>query len=83
MSTTFSDAHIDRIPVATHAARSRIPRLIRTFALPIIIGWIALIALLNVVVPQLEAVLRPRRQQGQKGMTDAHTITIPSIILSM
>jgi putative drug exporter of the RND superfamily len=60
MSTTFSDAHTDRIPVATHAARSRIPRLIRTFALPIIIGWIALIALLNVVVPQLEAVGKMR-----------------------
>jgi RND superfamily putative drug exporter len=60
MSTTFSDAHTDRIPVVKHAARSRIPRLIRTFALPIIIGWIALIALLNVVVPQLEAVGKMR-----------------------
>jgi putative drug exporter of the RND superfamily len=60
MSTTFSDAHTDQIPVAKHAARSRIPRLIRTFAIPIIIGWIALIALLNVVVPQLEAVGKMR-----------------------
>ncbi|HTC70864.1 MAG TPA: MMPL family transporter, partial [Acidothermaceae bacterium] len=60
MSTTFSEAHTDQIPVAKHAARARIPRFIRTFAVPIIIGWIALIALLNVVVPQLEAVGKMR-----------------------
>jgi RND superfamily putative drug exporter len=60
MSTTFSDVHTDEIPVAKHAARARIPRFIRTFAVPIIIGWIALIALLNVVVPQLEVVGKMR-----------------------
>ncbi|HEY2085465.1 MAG TPA: MMPL family transporter, partial [Mycobacterium sp.] len=60
MSTTFSEAHTDQIPVAKHAARARIPRFIRTFAVPIIIGWIALIALLNVVVPQLEVVGKMR-----------------------
>ena len=60
MSTTFSDVHTDQIPVAKHAARARIPRFIRTFAVPIIIGWIALIALLNVVVPQLEVVGKMR-----------------------
>src|ERR1700722_12734078 len=60
MSTTFSDVRTDEIPVAKHAARSRIPRLIRTFAIPVILGWIALIALLNVVVPQLEVVGKMR-----------------------
>jgi len=61
MSTSFPDAHTDEIPVAPrHSARARIPRFIRTFAVPIIIGWIALIALLNVVVPQLEAVGKMR-----------------------
>src|ERR1700735_2952304 len=60
MSTSFPDVHTDEIPVAKHVARARIPRLIRTFAVPLIIGWIALIALLNVVVPQLEAVGKMR-----------------------
>lgn len=32
------------------------PRLIRTLALPIILGWIAVIVILNTVVPQLETV---------------------------
>ena len=48
MSTTFPDAHTDEIPVARHVARARIPRFIRTFAVPIIIGWIALIAALAI-----------------------------------
>ena len=64
MSTTAddtADAHTDQIPVAPrHSARAKIPRLIRTFAVPVILGWIALIALLNVVVPQLEAVGKMR-----------------------
>ena len=61
MSTSFPDAHTDEIPVAPRrSARARIPRFIRTFAVPVIIGWIALIALLNVVVPQLEAVGKMR-----------------------
>ncbi|HEY1840268.1 MAG TPA: MMPL family transporter [Mycobacterium sp.] len=61
MSTGFPDAHTHEIPIAPrHSARARIPRFIRTFAVPVIIGWIALIALLNVVVPQLEAVGKMR-----------------------
>jgi putative drug exporter of the RND superfamily len=56
-----AEARTDQIPVAPrHSARPRIPRLIRTFAIPVILGWIALIALLNVVVPQLEAVGKMR-----------------------
>jgi putative drug exporter of the RND superfamily len=51
-----ADARTDALPVATHAARPAIPRFIRTFAVPIIIGWIAIIAVLNVIVPQLDKV---------------------------
>jgi putative drug exporter of the RND superfamily len=60
MSTSFPDARTDEIAVSKQVARAKIPRFIRTFAVPVIIGWIALIALLNVVVPQLEAVGRMR-----------------------
>jgi putative drug exporter of the RND superfamily len=56
MSTRFDDARTDAIPVAKHAARPAIPRFIRTFAVPIILGWIAIIAVLNTVVPQLDIV---------------------------
>src|ERR1700748_2092034 len=56
MSTRFDDARTDAIPVAKHAARPKIPRFIRTFAVPIILGWIAIIAVLNTVVPQLDIV---------------------------
>ncbi|MEB3031366.1 MMPL/RND family transporter [[Mycobacterium] nativiensis] len=49
-------APTEPIPVASHAARSGIPRFIRRFAIPIILAWIALIAGLNTVVPQLEEV---------------------------
>uniref|UniRef100_UPI003F778784 Siderophore exporter MmpL5 n=2 Tax=cellular organisms TaxID=131567 RepID=UPI003F778784 len=37
-------------------ARPFIPRMIRTFAVPIILGWLVTIAVLNVTVPQLETV---------------------------
>lgn len=37
-------------------ARPLIPRMIRTLALPIILGWIAIIVILNTSVPQLEEV---------------------------
>ena len=40
--------------------RDKIPRIIRTFAVPIILGWIAIIAVLNVVVPQLDEVGKMR-----------------------
>ncbi len=54
MST--SDAPTDALPSARHVGRPMIPRLIRTMAVPIILGWIAIIAVANVVVPQLETV---------------------------
>jgi len=56
MSTHTTDAPTDAFPPARHAARPFIPRMIRTLAVPIIIGWIAVIAVLNVIVPQLEEV---------------------------
>jgi RND superfamily putative drug exporter len=41
----------------THVgAHPMIPRFIRLFSVPIFLGWIAIVVLLNVVVPQLEAV---------------------------
>jgi putative drug exporter of the RND superfamily len=56
MSTTFDDAKTDTLPITKHAARHAIPRIIRTFAVPIILGWIGIIAMLNVIVPQLDIV---------------------------
>ncbi|MFC7672424.1 RND family transporter [Mycolicibacterium sp. GCM10028919] len=47
-------------PTSGRAARPVIPRMIRTLAVPIILGWIAIIAVLNVVVPQLEEVGKMR-----------------------
>ena len=56
MSAPTTDAPTDAFPPARHAARPFVPRMIRTLAVPIILGWIAVIAVLNVVVPQLEEV---------------------------
>jgi putative drug exporter of the RND superfamily len=56
VSTNSDEATTDAIPTGRHAARPAIPRLIRTLALPIILGWVLLIVVLNVVVPQLEEV---------------------------
>ena len=62
MSTTLNadDTRTDAIPVAKAEARQRIPRFIRKFAVPIILGWIGIIAVLNVVVPQLDEVGKMR-----------------------
>jgi RND superfamily putative drug exporter len=56
MSAPTSDAPTDAFPPARHAARPFLPRMIRRLAIPIILAWIAVIAILNTVVPQLEAV---------------------------
>jgi len=56
MSAPTTDAPPDAVPPARHTARPFVPRTIRTLAVPIVLGWIALIAVLNVVVPQLETV---------------------------
>ena len=57
------DAPSDAPPPSRHAKgsdveRPLVARVIRTLAVPIILAWIALIAFLNVSVPQLEAVGR-------------------------
>ena len=46
----------DRVITAEQPRRLVVARWIRRFAVPIIVGWIALIALLNLTVPQLEVV---------------------------
>src|SRR5947209_1043666 len=53
-------ASTDTIPIPKHAVRPAIPRIIRRFAVPIILGWIAIIAVLNVIVPQLDEVGKMR-----------------------
>ena len=47
-------------PSPQEPVRDKIPRIIRTFAVPIILGWIGIIAVLNVVVPQLDEVGKMR-----------------------
>ncbi|MEZ0340995.1 RND family transporter [Mycobacterium sp. pV006] len=56
MSTHLSDPPTDKFPPGRPLHRPAIPRFIRTFAVPIILIWIAIVAFLNVSVPQLEAV---------------------------
>jgi putative drug exporter of the RND superfamily len=60
MSAVFDDTGTDTASIAKHAVRPTIPRIIRKFAVPIILGWIAIIAVLNVSVPQLETVGKMR-----------------------
>ncbi|ORV24101.1 hypothetical protein AWB98_21630 [Mycolicibacterium conceptionense] len=56
------DAPTESIPVTgpRHAQHGGIAKWIRRLAVPIIVGWIALIAVLNTVVPQLEEVGKMR-----------------------
>jgi putative drug exporter of the RND superfamily len=62
--------------VAPHERRrGGIPKFIRTFAIPIIIGWIALVALLSVTVPPLETV-------GQMRSVSMSPDYAPSVIAS-
>ncbi|MGB2918766.1 MAG: MMPL family transporter [Mycobacterium sp.] len=56
MSTPVSDAPTDSFPPGRQRSRPLIPRMIRTFAVPLILGWVALIVAVNIVVPQLETV---------------------------
>ncbi|WP_395311592.1 MMPL family transporter [Mycobacterium sp. AMU20-3851] len=58
MTTTdeADELRTDAIPVTRPPRRGVIPRAIRMLALPVILGWIALLVVLNSVVPQLEEV---------------------------
>ncbi|WP_319446437.1 MULTISPECIES: MMPL family transporter [unclassified Mycobacterium] len=60
MSAPPTDATTEANPPPRHSARPLIPRMIRTLALPIILGWILLIIVVNTVVPQLEEVGKMR-----------------------
>ncbi|BBY47265.1 membrane protein [Mycolicibacterium arabiense] len=40
----------------TTGRRARVPRFLRLFCVPVLLGWLALTAFVNVVVPQLEVV---------------------------
>ncbi|OBG71692.1 MULTISPECIES: RND family transporter [unclassified Mycobacterium] len=60
MSTVSDDTRTDTIPISQAPVRERIPRLIRKFAVPIILGWIAIIAVLSVIVPDLDEVGKMR-----------------------
>ncbi|OYN79857.1 RND family transporter [Mycolicibacterium sphagni] len=56
MSTEVDVTPTDAVRASRHRARPGIPRFIRVFAVPIILGWIALIVVLTTVVPTLEDV---------------------------
>ena len=47
---------IDSVPPTEQAQRTGLAKWIRRLAIPIILGWIALIVALNITVPQLEVV---------------------------
>ncbi|TRW82328.1 MMPL family transporter [Mycolicibacterium sp. 018/SC-01/001] len=60
MSTPVQDAPTDAFPPHRRPSRPVIPRMIRTLALPIVLVWVAVIIILNTVVPQLEVVGQQR-----------------------
>ena len=53
---TSNEPRTDAFPAQQDQHRGALPRTIRTLAVPIILGWIALLVILNTVVPQLEEV---------------------------
>ena len=60
MSTPTDEAPTDALPPAGHPARPFLPRMIRWLSVPIILAWLAITAMLNVLVPQLETVGQER-----------------------
>ncbi|MBI3228608.1 MAG: MMPL family transporter [Mycolicibacterium cosmeticum] len=76
MSAPQTDPPTDPFTAAPHATehdRRGIAKWVRTLAVPVIIGWIALVVLLNVIVPQLEVV-------GQMKAVSMSPETAPSVI---
>ena len=67
---------IDPVIPAEQPRGTGVARWIRRFAVPIIVGWIALIAVLNVAVPQLEVV-------GQMRSVSMSPKEAPSVIAMM
>ncbi|OBJ06163.1 hypothetical protein A5624_01575 [Mycobacterium sp. 1482292.6] len=60
MSALMDQTQTEPIPAARHASRPGIPRTIRVLAVPIILAWVAVVVVLNTVVPQLEVVGKTR-----------------------
>lgn len=60
MSTVSDDTRTDTIPVSQEPVREKLPHLIRRFAVPVILAWIAVIGVLSVAVPDLDAVGKMR-----------------------
>ncbi|MCV7355405.1 MMPL/RND family transporter [Mycolicibacterium fluoranthenivorans] len=60
MTILSDDTPTEALPPARHAARPWLPRFIRAFAIPIVLGWLVIVGLLNTVVPQLEEVGKMR-----------------------
>ena len=58
--TLVHQVMLKSLPVVKPEERPPIPRFIRKFAVPIILGWIALIALLSMIVPDLDEVGKMR-----------------------
>ncbi|WP_099024217.1 MMPL/RND family transporter [Mycolicibacterium palauense] len=56
MSEHTNNAPTDALPVDKHSRPSGIAKWIRRLAIPIILAWVAVIVVLNVIVPQLETV---------------------------
>ncbi|WP_019971851.1 RND family transporter [Mycobacterium sp. 141] len=60
MTLHTDETPTDAIPPAPHVEHPRLPWFIRTFSIPIVLGWLVIVALLNTVVPQLEIVGKMR-----------------------
>ena len=56
MTTQIGESVTDAVPSGHSSHRSPLARFIRAFAVPIVLAWIAIVAFLNVSVPQLEDV---------------------------
>jgi RND superfamily putative drug exporter len=56
MSAHGNGQRSDVLPAPVEVMRSRLPRWIRRLAVPIILAWLAVTAILNVIVPQLDEV---------------------------
>ena len=67
---------IDPAPAAEQTRRTGLAKWIRRLSIPIIVGWIAVVALLNVTVPQLEVV-------GQMRSVSMSPQEAPSVIAMM
>jgi RND superfamily putative drug exporter len=67
---------IEPAPAAEQTRRSALAKWIRRLAIPIIVGWVALVVLMNLTVPQLEVV-------GQMRSVSMSPKEAPSVIAAM